>query len=119
MDWAHYPVTRNNDEWQNELMSLEQLLVEGFEEKWLRRFAAQLGRKLEGIKGSLNLMQECLIGIGIEEDEAESIVYTISYAQGSQKQITRTRVGKRGTHVESQSIPESCRLSGALYKSRR
>ena len=74
MDWAHYPVTQTNDEWRNELLFMDQLLVEGFEEKWLKGFAAQLGRKPELIKGSLNLMQECLIGIGVEEEEAKSIV---------------------------------------------
>ena len=74
MDWAHYPVTQSNDEWRNELLTLHQLLVEGFEESWLREYASQLDRKPSSELRSLALLKECLIGNDVEEGHAKSII---------------------------------------------
>jgi len=35
-DQVHYPVTSSADEWATEILNLDQLVVEGFETKWLR-----------------------------------------------------------------------------------
>ena len=77
MDWAHYPVTQSNDEWRNEILTLDQLVVEGFEEKWLRKFALRLGRTPNPKMRSLALLEECLIGIGVEDENARSIVFPL------------------------------------------
>ncbi len=71
---AQYPVTGSNDEWRDEILHLDQLLVEGFEEKWLRRKAKKLGRDPKQEDRSLNLLEECLTGLGFEEDHTSSIV---------------------------------------------
>ena len=71
---AQYPVTGSNDEWKNEILNLDQLLVEGFEEKWLREKAKELGRAPEQNYGSLKLLEECLVGLDFEEDRAHSII---------------------------------------------
>ena len=71
---AQYPVTGSNDEWREEFLNLDQLLVEGFEEKWLRGKAKELGRAPEQRDRSLKLLEECLIGLDFEEDHARSIV---------------------------------------------
>ena len=74
MRQAQYPVTNLNDEWRNEILNLDQLLVEGFKEKWLRKKAKELGRAPEIRDRSLKLLKECLIGLDLEEDHAHSIV---------------------------------------------
>ena len=71
---AQYPVTGSNDEWRDEILNLDQLLVEGFEEKWLRKKAEELERAPEQEYRSLKLLEECLVGLGFEEDHARSIV---------------------------------------------
>ena len=71
---AHYPVTTSNDEWREEILTLDQLLVEGFEEKWLRTKAKELGRLPDAQCRALRLLEECLIGLGFEGDHARSIV---------------------------------------------
>ena len=71
---AQYPVTNLNDEWRNEILNLDQLLVEGFKENWLRKKAEELGRA-PGLKNrSLKLLEEYLIGLDFEEDHARSII---------------------------------------------
>lgn len=70
---VHYPYTSSKDEWAEEILNLDQLLVEGFEEKWLRRKAKSMGRNPDMRSRSLELIEECLIGIGFGEEHAEKI----------------------------------------------
>lgn len=70
---VHYPVTASPDEWSNEILQLHQILVEGFETKWLRKKAVELGRNSEPKLGSLKLIEQCLIGFGFEEEEARKV----------------------------------------------
>lgn len=67
---VHYPATTSPDEWSNEILNLDQMLVEGFEEKWLRKKAAELGRETDPRFRSLKLVEECLVGLGDEESSA-------------------------------------------------
>ena len=74
LDVVHYPVTSAADEWSEELLHLDQLLVEGFEKPWLKQRALALGRTTENQWGTLKLIEECLIGAGFEEADAKSLM---------------------------------------------
>ncbi len=71
---VHYPYTTSSDEWANELLNLDQLVIEGFEEKWLRRKATELGRNPDVKLRELKLAEQCLIGLGFEDDHARKIM---------------------------------------------
>jgi hypothetical protein len=73
-DNVHYPVTASNEEWADELMALDKLLVEGFEERWLRSKAAELKLTPPAYEGSLLLVARCLQGLGFDEEHANSTV---------------------------------------------
>jgi hypothetical protein len=73
VDQVHYPATSSADEWSNEILHLDQLVVEGFEEKWLRQKAQSLGRTPDPRFRSLKLAEECLIALGFEEDHSRKI----------------------------------------------
>lgn len=70
MDNVHYPATTSADEWANEILHADQLLVEGFEERWLRKKAEDLGRTPDPQFRGLKLLAECLVGLGLDEDRA-------------------------------------------------
>ena len=70
---VHYPYTASRDEWAEEILNLDQLLIEGLEEKWLRRKARELGRNPDIKLRALKLTEECLIGVGFEEDHARQL----------------------------------------------
>lgn len=70
LDQVHYPVTHSADEWADEILHLDQLVVEGLEEKWLRAKAKELGRAPKPELRSLKLVEECMIGFGFEEESA-------------------------------------------------
>ncbi len=70
----HYAVTSSAEEWANEILHLDQVLVEGLNTKWLRVKAGQMGRALKPEYASLKLLEECLIGIGFGEPDAQNTV---------------------------------------------
>lgn len=49
LDQVHYSITTSADEWANEILGLDQLIVEGFKESWLRKKTQELGRKPDSI----------------------------------------------------------------------
>ncbi len=71
---VHYPATSDSEEWANEIMTLDQLLVEGFEESWLRRKASELGQNVQERDKSLGLIECCLRGFGVEANSAKAAV---------------------------------------------
>jgi hypothetical protein len=73
LDRVHYPVSSSVDEWANDILQLDQLVIEGFEVKWLRKTAQSVRRTLEPQFRSVRLLEECLIGLGFEEDHARQV----------------------------------------------
>lgn len=71
MKRVHYPVTEASEEWANEIMALDKLLVEGFEARWLRAKALELKQEPKASDASLKLTQWCLRGLGFDDEQAE------------------------------------------------
>jgi hypothetical protein len=71
---VQYPLTDTRADWSNELMNLDQLLVEGLNEKWLRAKAKNLGRVPADQLRALKLLEECLRGAGFDEEHARQIL---------------------------------------------
>ena len=69
---VHYPVTNSIAEWADAILALDQLVVEGFREKVLRELANTLGLGTKKAQGSINLLRACLMGKGVEGDEAKA-----------------------------------------------
>lgn len=58
----------------NKLMNFDKFLVEGLDEKWLRRKAKEIGKEPDDKLRSLKLVELCLIGLGFEDDHASKIM---------------------------------------------
>lgn len=71
---VHYPLTASSEEWSNAILSLDQLVVEGFATKVLRQRLTVAGRDFEKQWQSLKLLQEVLIAGGLPDVEASEIV---------------------------------------------
>ncbi len=71
---THYPFTASKDEWAEELLNLDQLLIEGFEEKWLRKKVIELGGKPDKRLRALKLAEEYLVLMGFEREHAHQIM---------------------------------------------
>jgi len=67
---VHYPATASAAEWANEILALDQLLIEGFREKALRTLVVTSGHEPEREWKALRLLEECLIGKGVDPEDA-------------------------------------------------
>jgi hypothetical protein len=60
LERLQYPATTSGDEWANDLLLLDQLVVEGLQTKWLKVKALELGRTIDPKFASISLLKECL-----------------------------------------------------------
>jgi len=73
-DAARYPVTDSVSEWGDEILSLDQLLVEGFLQKPLQKLATDVGRTVDKQWQSLRLLQDYLEAQGSHAEEARAAI---------------------------------------------
>jgi hypothetical protein len=124
-DKVNYPVTSSADEWMNELLNLDQLVVEGFEGKWARKQAEALGRKPDKQLGSLKLIEECLIGFGLDPEEASRAMSGLQevhslrsklkgHASGDEAQAIRQGIIRNHRNFKAHFLNLSGRIDEAL-----
>ncbi|MBF0296286.1 MAG: hypothetical protein HQL96_13945 [Magnetococcales bacterium] len=73
-DRVHYPVTDSREEWANELMALDQLVVEGLSRSYFKSKAVAAGIAIEPQCGSLRLISKVLLHAQVNEEEAAAVV---------------------------------------------
>jgi hypothetical protein len=100
LDQLNYPVTLSADEWANELLHLDQLVVEGLEEKWLREHAHSLGRKPDPTLRSLKLLEECLVGKGFEVEHARQLTIPLHEAHNLRSKLKGHASGEEATEMK-------------------
>ena len=106
LDQLHYPVTSSADEWANEILNLDQLVVEGFETKWIRNKVQSMGRSPEVHFGSLRLVEECLVALGFAEDDAKNVVAPIKEAHDLRSKVKGHASGKEGAAIKKQILKD-------------
>jgi len=102
----HYPVTSSSDEWATEILNLDQLVVEGFETKWLRSKAQSLGRALEVSFASLKLVEECLAGMRFEADDAKRLMAPLREAHDLRSKVKGHAPGKDSSAIKKQILKD-------------
>ena len=103
---VHYPVTESNKEWKDEILLLDQMLVEGFKERWLRGKARELGRNPKEQDRSLVLLEECLAGLGFEEDHARSIVSPLRKLHSLRNKLVAHASGETAEGLKKEALSE-------------
>jgi len=96
---ANCPVTESADEWAKELQSLHKLLVEGFETKRLREKAVNLQRTIDPNWRSIKLIEECLQGLALDDDQVIEIVEPLK-----ELNLLRAKVSSHASGKEAQRI---------------
>jgi hypothetical protein len=103
---VQYPATSSPDEWANELLHLDQLLVEGFEEKWLRQKAQERGRRVERQYRSLRLVEECLISLDFEEDHARKVMSPLHEVHTLRSKLKGHATGTEAVSIKQKVLKE-------------
>jgi len=78
MDAARYPATDSTLEWANEIMAFDQILVEGFQLKPLRKLLEAKGGKGEPGWASLRVLAEILVASGLTVEAAKAHLKPLS-----------------------------------------
>ena len=103
---AQYPVTGSNDDWRSEILALDQLLVEGFEERWLRKKAKELGRTPKPNYRSLKLLEECVIGLDFEDDHACAVVSPLRKLHDLRSKLSAHASGETARELKTEAFAE-------------
>jgi hypothetical protein len=104
-DRVHYPVTRSIDEWSSEIMALEQLVVEGFDEGELRRIAIQTGVSKSN-PGSLNALEDSLLGLGLDPPKAKAIVAPLRELRRDRSKLKGHASGKDAIDIQGEALTD-------------
>lgn len=106
MKTVNYPVTSSADEWGNELLLLDQVIVERFESKYLRQKAIDLGRTPDRQFASLKLIEECLIGLGFEEERATEITKPLHQLHSLRSKLKGHASGSEAVEIKRQVLAD-------------
>jgi hypothetical protein len=111
----HYPITTSPDEWGDSILAFDQLLVEGFAIKAIRKRLVALERPCEEKWGSLKLLQELLVAQGSAASDASNVLealrrlhYLRSKVKGHAAQEERQQLIK-GARTEYGSLKDHFR----------
>ncbi|MGU9951192.1 MAG: hypothetical protein ACNYPH_02565 [Gammaproteobacteria bacterium WSBS_2016_MAG_OTU1] len=74
LDKVQYVYTKSKDEWDDEILNLDQLLIEGLNKKWLSKRAEDLDCEFKEDDGTLNLLEVVLVTLDFEEKHAKKIM---------------------------------------------
>ena len=68
------PVTTAENEWSDAVLAFDQLLIEGLDQRAWRLIAESTGRPIETKWQSIKLIEEYLIGSGLDEQDAKDAI---------------------------------------------
>ena len=74
---VHYPRTTSPDEWMDEILRLDHLLIEGLNGMWLKDKARNSSVEVGTRPGSIGLIKHCLMGMGFDEQKAGDTVFPL------------------------------------------
>ena len=106
IEGVHYPVTTSPDEWADEILRLDQVVIEGLRGRELRSLAASLGRAPDAKLGSLKLVEECLVGLGWDEERAREVTAPMHILHYYRSKIKAHSQGKEGTQLRKAVLRE-------------
>ena len=87
----NYPIVKSfndSEDWGREIQRLHGLLVEGLQESWIKSKAQELRKDIEyeNVKGSLNLLDKCLAGLGYQD--AEEVISPLRYLKKLRNKVS-------------------------------
>lgn len=105
-DKVHYPYTSSRDEWAEEILNLDQLIVEGLEEKWLRRKAKELNLNPDARLRALKLIEVILVGVGFETEHAREIMTPFHVVHNARSILKGHTLGQEAEELRKNAITD-------------
>lgn len=105
-DKVHYPYTSSRDEWAEEILNLDQLIVEGLEEKWLRGKAKDLNLNPDARLRALKLIEVILVGVGFEAEHAREIMTPFHVVHNARSILKGHTLGQEAEELRKNAITD-------------
>ena len=106
IEGVHYPVTTSPDEWADEILRLDQLVIEGLRGRKLRSLAVSIGRAPGAALGSLKLVEECLMGLGWDEERAREVTAPMHRLHYYRSKVKAHSKGKEESQLKKDVLRE-------------
>lgn len=74
LDKLNYPSSNSSKEWSDEISTLSKVIIEGLDEKWLRKKATELKCNPDEQFRSIKLLKICISALGTEQRKINSII---------------------------------------------
>ncbi|WP_262964286.1 hypothetical protein [Methylobacter psychrophilus] len=103
---VHYPYTNSRDEWAEEILNLDQLLVEGLEEKWLRKKAKDLKCNPDERLRALKLIEIILVAANFEEFHAREIMSSLHIVHNLRSVLKGHTSGTKAEKIRKDALTE-------------
>lgn len=101
---VQYPYTNSRDEWADEILHLDQLLVEGLEEKWLRNKAKKLKTNPNERLRALKLIEIILVAINFEEEHARKIMTPLHTVHNARSVLKGHTSGTEAEEIKKEAL---------------
>lgn len=107
IDRSQSPITASPDEWANELLHLDQLIVEAFEKAWFKNELSRAGKIADPKVASLFLTEQCIAEWIQDPTEAKRIVSPLRTLHELRSKLKGHAVGKSTqTQLRQQALNE-------------
>lgn len=106
LDSVRYPVTDSSKEWADELLALDQLIVEGFLVKPLRKIIEKQNGTYDQNWGSLMVLKEVLVCLGHSEDFVLEVIRPLQQVHSLRTNVKGHATAEKKRAAESNARRE-------------
>ena len=111
-DSLHPVVTKSVDEWKEEILKLDQVLIEGLVKKSLKAKAKELGQNPPDRDRELKLVEWCLLGCGFDAEHAYEVMTPLHEAHHQRSVLKGHIPGQTAEQIRSDAIKQFGSLGG-------
>ncbi len=106
LDHLNYPLTSAHKPWDDAIIDLAKVVVEGLELAALKKLAKARGRIEDPKWGSIRWLREALIGVGVEEERAMELATPLDQLQRLRSKLSAHASGGDSAEIRRQLLKE-------------
>lgn len=100
----HYPLTSSRDEWADEILNFDQLVIEGFNKKNLKNIAESLEATISKNFGTLKILENILIAKGYSAPDAYGIMSVFHEVHDLRNKVKGHVSGNEGEQLRKNAL---------------
>lgn len=106
LDHVNYPLTAALKPWDDVIIDLTKVVVEGLDHGALKKLAKTLGRPEDKSWRSIRWLREALIGLSVDDERARELVAPLEQLQQLRSKLSAHTGGNEATEMRRQLLKE-------------